>query len=707
MTRAPVFTPTVIKIDTDDAHSTRSRAQQEGAGREAPKRERLLVISIVVLVATLVSFVAIYLLLFRKAFTIDYCNTDDCVSHANALSTALDSTVNPCVNFSAFVCGRWRESAAHKSVLDRGKWLALKNSIAELDSDLWLHRLASKFYHKCLIRESRSADNIRSLKTFMNESLNLVWPEGIPPNDDNLHPLAVMLVMAVRWDVNFLFRVEIAYNNTLSGGAVSFVRWGRLDAAWRSHLARPMSVSEYHDHIVDHLKELKTDLKGATPEELQQLEKDFTTDIYGALRRRGNQTWFEFRGLSARTSVSPDAWRTFFNEALDRRDMFEEESRIAFEDSKILDSIKRLFLQHSHVRLFIGLAWMFIQSHLWAAAGKPKLMFGDAAEEGKKIACLEFVDSRLGLLSSLQHLGRRYKTPEIRQNISTFVNRSKHVLKSLLRTASWIDTEVLDQARSKLDAMTVGILPAEEFFLPRGLEELYRNFTPINGTNFMDTWKQYSELYQKLQHHQHFRDVYSKRMSFRHEPYTYNYLLNAVDVALVGLEPPLYYLNATLAINYAAAGYRIAREMCRSFDHQGQSIDHRGAHGRWWQLVQTTEYSQRLNCDLKLTLGGNYTPDIIPAIPALEVSFAAYKFAVATDVSFKGAQDVRLRNLEAYSDDQIFFMTFCYTFCTKGEESNDDECNVLVKHSSAFAKAFQCPPDSPMNVPEKCTFFLE
>ncbi|XP_077564414.1 endothelin-converting enzyme 1-like [Haemaphysalis longicornis] len=705
----------------EETSSARSTALQESA-RGPPKKGHQLVVSIVIVLATLVVFVAAYLLFFRTVFVIAYCDTDDCISHAYTLSAALDPSVNPCEDFHAYVCGRWQRSATHESIQDGLVRLALNNSVAELESDLWEDERASQFYHKCLKPEkSGSIRNIHLLKAFMRNSLWLVWPYEVPKSDGKLHPLLVMLRMALRWDVNFLFGVEIAYN-TSSGGAVPFVKWGQLGAAWRDHLATPMSGPEYLQHILDNLGALNAPLIGATAKELQDIEKDFTSDIYGSLHSPANQTFIALNKLDDRTSVLPNSWANFFRQVFGETGdglLLSLDNLIAFEDSRIVDSLQRLFLQHFREQagndtkdlFLIGLSWMFIQSHLWAVAGKPSLMFRDAAESKMKIACLEYVDSRLGLLSSVKHVTGRYKTPEIRQAVSSFVNRSKQTMDSLLRTAKWIDEDTLNGARSKIHTMTVNILPAEYFFAPKARAELYASFPDASNSVFVDVWQQYSEHYQRLQSHRHFPDVYSKRMTFHREPYTYKYLTNTVDVALVGLEPPLYYLNATLAITFAGVGYRIAREMCRSIDEQGQAVDSKGALNQWWKPVLTTEFSRRTSCDLKLSPAparhGAPVVALLPTIPALEVAFAAYKLAVADDIRVRGAHDLRLRKLESFSDDQIFFMSFCYGLCAKREGSNGDECNVPVKHSRAFAEAFQCPLNSPMNMPEKCTYFLD
>ncbi|KAH6926796.1 hypothetical protein HPB50_022226 [Hyalomma asiaticum] len=70
-----------------------------------------------------------------------------------------------------------------------------------------------------------------------------------------------------------------------------------------------------------------------------------------------------------------------------------------------------------------------------------------------------------------------------------------------------------------------------------------------------------------------------------------------------------------------------------------------------------------------------------------------------------GSGNVRLR--EDLSEDKVYFMTLCYMFCESTGHLNPlaPDCNKVARNSASFAKAFGCPPNSPMNPEKKCPFF--
>ncbi|XP_070394087.1 neprilysin-1-like [Dermacentor albipictus] len=389
---------------------------------------------------------------------------------------------------------------------------------------------------------------------------------------------------------------------------------------------------------------------------LMELERSFTEAI---LSTSHEQSWLTLNQLNH--SWTSDDWAVL-------------------EDANALTNIDKLFEKHNREHLLIGIAWLFIQSHLWAVTGEPELMFRNDIDEKKKHACLEYVNSRLGLLTSAEHLTQLFPTSESRQEVSDFLLSLKSELKSLAENARWIDLETREMAKRKIDRVDLNVLPAEKFFAPLQRALLYEAFPSMNDSVFFESWLKASSTYQALQSHKNFRDVYSKRRVCGQEPLSYNYLLSVVDAAMVALEPPRYYVGAPFAFNYAGAGTLFALEISKSFDELGTTVDSRGETVHWWGRARSANYDRRLSCDL----GKHVTIPLIPAIPALEASYSAYKTAVSREAGSRGVKDeLRVRGLDTYSEEALFFMTYCYALCGgKGSTRLQEKCNVPLRHSS-------------------------
>ncbi|KAL1480509.1 hypothetical protein MTO96_034710 [Rhipicephalus appendiculatus] len=94
----------------------------------------------------------------------------------------------------------------------------------------------------------------------------------------------------------------------------------------------------------------------------------------------------------------------------------------------------------------------------------------------------------------------------------------------------------------------------------------------------------------------------------------------------------------------------------------------------------------------------NATYDLFPAVAGLQLAHSAYvRFRYAED-------DVPLALLKNYTAEQVFFMTFCLTLCGYDDIRGwaSQICNHAVKHLPAFARSFNCPPESPMSTKPVC-----
>ncbi|XP_070382111.1 uncharacterized protein [Dermacentor albipictus] len=96
-----------------------------------------------------------------------------------------------------------------------------------------------------------------------------------------------------------------------------------------------------------------------------------------------------------------------------------------------------------------------------------------------------------------------------------------------------------------------------------------------------------------------------------------------------------------------------------------------------------------------------HVTSLYPVLPALEIAHDAYR-------RFRNvAEDVPLRGLEAYSAEQVFFLTACHVTCWTNSAGHrmSPECTDAMSNFAPFADAFDCPAGSPMNPHDRCRFF--
>ncbi|KAL3201285.1 hypothetical protein MRX96_043013 [Rhipicephalus microplus] len=259
--------------------------------------------------------------------------------------------------------------------------------------------------------------------------------------------------------------------------------------------------------------------------------------------------------------------------------------------------------------------------------------------------CVEYVGSRLGLLGWAKMLTHSYRDKEGGQHVTNFFHRIKDQAKGLIRNLSWMDSNS-------------------------------KEMTWVDNT-FVTNLVNASKVFQRLRNQKHFADVYNIRMVPRYGRELYLYLPNSMAIALVTLSPPMYYEDATLAIKYGAIGSFAARQMARAFDEIGVTVDDTGkrpslAWGRGGRNIREKG-----------------------KLPSFRPWRGDYRALI----------DFKVLHLEMFTDLQIFFLAYCYSICSKRPQTMRDECNVPAMNSPIFAEVFHCPVKSPMNPPNKCTFF--
>ncbi|KAL3214683.1 hypothetical protein MRX96_034748 [Rhipicephalus microplus] len=333
--------------------------------------------------------------------------------------------------------------------------------------------------------------------------------------------------------------------------------------------------------------------------------------------------------------VSAALWLRFLAKH-DKQFSWTANSTLIVEDTLIFQSIDKLMKEFNHDQLVIALSWMFIQSHLWAVCGEPSIRFHGQTEMVTKLGhrgCMEYVDSRLGLLGLPNTINLRYGASENRNHIRSFLYRINENIRHMVKNLTWIDENSKRTAYRKLENLIEVVMPNDSFFSRKNRDELYSVFPSMTGKTFVTNLVGASDVYRRLRSNPHFADVYSIRVYARFGREMYLYLPNLMKLAFIDLYPPLYFLNATLAILHGGLGSFAARQMVKSFDDIGVTVDHTGQSGIWLSPHTAAVHAEKVACNVRATsYGGEWRPmRLFPAVVALETAYHNYMTAVASD----------------------------------------------------------------------------
>ncbi|XP_077522177.1 endothelin-converting enzyme 1-like isoform X2 [Amblyomma americanum] len=283
-------------------------------------------------------------------------------------------------------------------------------------------------------------------------------------------------------------------------------------------------------------------------------------------------------------------------------------------------------------------------------------------------------------------------TADERRRIDTYLKVVQQAAAKRTQAAQWLDEETKKVAAEKLLSARTFLWPSKKYLTNEGVEEAYKDF-PENGTSFVRLWIDSRQSGRRTVGSEAYFEEQQLTSSMSLPYAEYVHMLNAVELAVGAMRPPLYYPRGTKAMLHGGLGYFFARQLTRAVDDEGVKVD---PHGRilssWVSEASGPAFDKRLRGCLA------ENESVFPEVPALEVAYAAFR----EDVN--PTQELLSPEL---SEEQVFFIAACSTSCSKSSAGNafTGQCNKAVMNFAPFAQAFGCAPGSRMNPEKKCSFF--
>jgi len=187
------------------------------------------------------------------------------------------------------------------------------------------------------------------------------------------------------------------------------------------------------------------------------------------------------------------------------------------------------------------------------------------------------------------------------------------------------------------------------------------------------------------------------------------------------LQPPFYDYTKGPAVNFGAIGVVIGHEMTHGFDDQGSQYDAHGNLKNWWTPADKAAFDQRTGCEVKeygnfepvpgqqlngkLTLGENTADN-----GGLRLAYRALQSVLASE-----GPGAETKKIDGYTPDQRFFISFAQVWCENSRPQyarvaahvdphspGRFRANGTVQNFDAFAKTFGCKKGQPMVSNDPC-----
>ncbi|KAF9358806.1 hypothetical protein BGX34_008755 [Mortierella sp. NVP85] len=198
---------------------------------------------------------------------------------------------------------------------------------------------------------------------------------------------------------------------------------------------------------------------------------------------------------------------------------------------------------------------------------------------------------------------------------------------------------------------------------------------------------------------------------------------NTIGLPAGRMQSPMFNVDFPEYLNYAGYGMTVAHEITHSFDNTGIYYDESGHKSDWFK-PSLEAFNDRARCLVKqfsnFTIKGPDGKDYplkgdvklrenIADNGGIDKAYDAWFERYRSDPKGTTYNNKRLPSLEEYSPEQMFFIQYARSMCTKPNPNNlwgdlneghsPARWRIIggLQNSQNFARAFSCKPGSPMN----------
>ncbi len=322
--------------------------------------------------------------------------------------------------------------------------------------------------------------------------------------------------------------------------------------------------------------------------------------------------------------------------------------------------------------------------------------------------CVRATNIGLGMALGQLYVDRTFG-PEGKERTMKMVKAIETAMHQDIQQLDWMSDTTKQQAYTKLNTIVNNI----------GYPDKWRDYSSVEVTR--DDYSGNARRAAAFEVHRQLQkiDKPTDRKDWSMTPPTVNAYyrppMNDINFPAGILQPPFYSKDMDDAVNYGGIGVVIGHELTHGFDDQGRKYDAEGNFKDWWTPEDAKAFEERATCTAdeyssfvavkddkgevklngRLTLGENTADN-----GGLKLAYMAL-----TDIM----GNAPVKKIDGYTPQQRYFLAFGQIWCqnvtdqearkralTDPHSPGEWRVNGAVQNSAAFQQAFGCKAGQPM-----------
>ncbi|MGD0211985.1 MAG: M13 family metallopeptidase [Terriglobales bacterium] len=333
-----------------------------------------------------------------------------------------------------------------------------------------------------------------------------------------------------------------------------------------------------------------------------------------------------------------------------------------------------------------------------------KTLRGQEALPPRWKRCTNDVDSDLGEALGQAYVAK-YFSPEAKQAALKVVLEVEAAMQNEIQTLPWMGAATKEQALIKLHAIANKI----------GYPDKWRDYSALGivrgdeiGNSERASWFEFHRWLAKIG-----KPVDRKEWDMTPPTVNADYdpQRNDINFPAGVLQPPLFSALSDAAPNYGDTGATMGHELTHAFDDEGSQFDAQGNLRNWWTDADREEFEKRAQCVVdqysgytiidNIKINGKLTNgEDLADLGGTLLAYLAWK---------EDTKNKKLEPLDGLTPEQRFFVAYGQSWCTNERDENKRlratvdphspesfRANGVVSNMPEFGAAFHCKPGQPM-----------